>query len=147
MRIPLLVRCVGACILLTSLGCGEQGRDFQAASAAEQESPTREVLLSQELADMEGRDMSVIYLEYPPGTGADPHRHPAHTVLYVISGRVESSLDDGAPVTYGAGTSFYESPMRLHATFRNPSDSETFRGIAVMVRDTSQPITIMGDAR
>ena len=30
MRIPFPMWHVGACILLTSLGCGEQGRDFQA---------------------------------------------------------------------------------------------------------------------
>ena len=119
---------------------------IQAASAG-QESPKLEVLLSQELADMEERDMSVIYLEYPPGTGTDAHRHPAHTVVYVISGQVESSLDDSAPVIYGAGESWYESPMQLHATFRNPSETETFKAIAVMVRDTSKPITIMEDAR
>ncbi len=120
---------------------------IQAASAAGQESPTLDMLLSQELADMEERDMSVIYLEYPPGTGTGPHRHPAHTVVYVISGQVESSLDDSAPVIYGAGESWYESPMQLHATFRNPRDSETFKGIAVMVRDTTKPVVIMEDAR
>ncbi len=119
---------------------------IQAASAAGQESPTLNMLLSQELADMEERDMSVIYLEYPPGTGTGPHRHPAHTVVYVMSGQVESSLDDSAPVIYGAGESWYESPMQLHATFRNPSDSETFKGIAVMVRDTTKPVVIMEDA-
>ena len=119
---------------------------IQVAWSAGQESPKLEVLLSQELADMEERDMSLIYLEYPPGTSTDAHRHPAHTVVYVISGQVESSLDDSEPVIYGAGESWYESPMQLHATFRNPSDSETFKGIAVMVRDTSKPITIMEEA-
>ena len=119
---------------------------IQVAWSAGQESPKLEVLLSQELADMEERDMTLIYLEYPPGTGTDAHRHPAHTVVYVISGQVESSLDDSAPVIYGAGESWYESPMQLHATFRNPSDSEVFKGIAVMVRDTSKPITIMEKA-
>ncbi len=119
---------------------------IQVAWSAGQESPKLEVLLGQELPDMEERDMSLIYLEYPPGTGTDAHRHPAHTVVYVISGQVESSLDDSAPVIYGAGESWYESPMLLHATFRNPSDSETFKGIAVMVRDTSKPITIMEEA-
>ena len=119
---------------------------IQVAWSAEQESPKLEVLLGQELPDMEERDMTLIYLEYPPGTGTDAHRHPAHTVVYVISGQVESSLDDSEPVIYGAGESWYESPMQLHATFRNPSDSETFKGIAVMVRDTSKPITIMEEA-
>ncbi len=120
---------------------------IQVAWSAGQESPKLEVLLSQGLADMEGQDMTVIYLEYPPRTGTDAHRHPAHTVVYVISGQVESSLDDSAPVIYGAGESWYESPMQLHSMFRNPSDSETFKGIAVMVRDTTKPVVIMEDAR
>ena len=120
---------------------------IQVAYAAGQESPKMDMLLSQELPDMEERDMSLIYLEYPPGTGTEAHRHPAHTVVYVISGQVESSLDDGASVIYGAGESWYESPMQLHATFRNPSDSETFKVIAVMCeRDTSKPVVIMEDA-
>jgi quercetin dioxygenase-like cupin family protein len=67
-------------------------------------------------------------------------------MVYVISGQVESSVDDGAPVVYDPGESFYESPMQLHATFRNPSDTKPFKAIAVMVRDTSKPVTMMEDA-
>jgi quercetin dioxygenase-like cupin family protein len=111
------------------------------------DAPRLEVLLSQKLSDIEGREMTLIELEYPPGAGTAAHRHPAHTVVYVVSGQVESSVDDGAPIVYGPDQSWYESPMQLHATFRNPSDSKPFKAIAVMVRDTSKPITIMEAAQ
>ena len=114
--------------------------------AAAGDSPKVEVLLSQKLSDIEGQEMLLIELEYPPGVGTKPHRHPSHTVVYVISGQVESSVDDGTPIVYGPGESFYESRMQLHATFRNPSDTKPFKAIAVMVRDTSKPVTIMEDA-
>ena len=115
--------------------------------AAVSDAPRVEVLRSQKLADIEGREMLLIELEYPPGVETKPHRHPSHTFVYVISGQVESSVDDGAPTTYGPGESFYESPMQLHATFRNPSATEPFKAIAVMVRDTSKPVTMMEDSR
>jgi quercetin dioxygenase-like cupin family protein len=115
--------------------------------AAAGDSPKMEVLLSQKLSDLEGREMVLIELEYPPGVATKPHRHPSHTIVYVISGQIESSVDDGVPIVYGPGESFYESPMQLHATFRNPSATKPFKAIAVMVRDTSKPITIMEDAR
>lgn len=113
------------------------------ASAGDE--PMLEVLRSQKLADIKGREMLLIELEYPPGAATGPHRHPSHTMVYVISGQVESSVDDGAPVVYGPGESFYESPMQLHATFRNPSATKPFKAIAVMVRDTSKPVTMMED--
>lgn len=108
--------------------------------------PRMAVLRSQKLSDIEGREMLLIELKYPPGAATKPHRHSSHTMVYVISGQVESSVDDGAPVVYGPGESFYESPMQLHATFRNPSDTKSFKAIAVMVRDTSKPVTMMEDA-
>ncbi len=114
--------------------------------AAAGDLPRLEVLLSQKLLDIEGQEMLLIELEYPAGVETKPHRHPSHTVVYVISGQVESSVDEGARIVYGPGESFYESPMQLHATFRNPSDTKPFKAIAVMVHDTSKPVTIMEDA-
>lgn len=114
--------------------------------AAAGDAPRAEVLLSQKLSDIEGEELLLIELEYPPGAATKPHRHPSHTVVYVISGQVESSVDDAAPIVYGPGESFYESRMQLHATFRNPSNTRPFKAIAVMVRDTSKPVTIMEDA-
>ena len=119
----------------------------QTAWAAASGPPKMEVLFSQDLEDIDGRTLSLLNLEYPPGAASPAHRHPAHTVVYVVSGQVESSLDDGEPIVYGPGEVWYESPMQLHATFRNPSDTEPFKAIAFMVRDTSKPTTILDHGR
>ncbi len=116
----------------------------QTAWAAASGPPKIEVLFNLDLEDIDGRTITLTNLEYPPGAASPAHRHPAHTIVYVVSGQVESSVDDGEPVVYGPGDVWYESPMQLHATFRNPSDTEPFKAIAFMVRDTSKPATLLG---
>ncbi len=116
----------------------------QTAWAAASGPPKMEVLFNLDLEDIDGRTITLTNLEYPPGAASPAHRHPAHTIVYVVSGQVESSVDDGEPVVYGPGEVWYESPMQLHATFRNPSDTEPFKAIAFMVRDTSKPATLLG---
>ena len=116
---------------------------LQTAWAAASDPPKIEVLFNLDLEDIDGRTLSLTSLEYPPGAASPAHRHPAHTIVYVVSGQVESSVDDGDPIVYGPGEVWYESPMQLHATFRNPSDTEPFKAIAFMVRDTSKPTTIL----
>ncbi len=96
---------------------------------------TAQPLLSQSLADLEGRILTVSKLVYAPGQSATPHRHPAHLAAYVVSGQVESALDDQPPVLYGPGDVWYEAPMQLHRTFRNPSATEPVTVIVFGLRD------------
>ncbi len=119
---------------------------LQAAWAAASGPPKIEVLFELDLEDIDGKTITLTNLEYPPGAGTPAHHHPAHTVVYVVSGHVESSVDDAEPIVYGPGDVWYESPMQLHATFRNPSDTEPFKAIAFMIRDTSKPATLLGHA-
>jgi quercetin dioxygenase-like cupin family protein len=66
------------------------------------------------------------------------HRHPAYIMAYVVSGHVESAVDDEKPVVYGPGDVWYESHMQLHhRTFRNPSSTEPFTVIVFSVRDAA----------
>ena len=92
-------------------------------------------LLSQALAELDGRVLTISQLVYAPGQSATPHRHPAHLAAYVVSGQVESALDDQPPVLYGPGEVWYEAPMQLHRTFRNPSATEPVTVIVFGLRD------------
>ena len=117
---------------------------LQTQRAAANASPKSEVLFTHALEDIQDREITLVNLEYPPGAAAPQHRHPAHTIVYVVSGHVESSVDDQDPIIYGPGDVWYESPMQLHATFRNPSESEPFQAIAFMLRDSTKPLTLLG---
>ena len=119
----------------------------QTQRAAANAAPQSDVLFSHALEDIQDREITLTSLTYPPGAGAPAHRHPAHTVVYVVSGHVESSVDDQAPITYGPGEVWYESPMQVHATFRNPSDTEPFTAIAFMLRDNTKPPTLLGTGK
>jgi hypothetical protein len=104
-----------------------------AALALSPGSAAAQALMSRALPDLDGR------LVYQPGQSAEPHRHPAHLVAYVVSGRIESALDDQPPVLYGPGEFWYESPMQLHRTFRNPSATESVTVVVFGLRDPDAP--------
>jgi len=106
-----------------------------------------QALMSLPLPDLEGRLLTVSRLVYAPGQSADPHRHPAHLVAYVVSGRIESALDDQPPVVYGPGEFWYEQPMQLHRMFRNPSDNQPVTVIVFGLRDPDAPGLIPADAQ
>jgi len=96
-------------------------------------------LLSQTLAELDGRVLTISQLVYAPGQSAEPHRHPAYIAAYVVSGQVESGLDDEQSVLYGPGDVWYEAPMQLHRTFRNPSTTEPVTVIVFSLRDPGAP--------
>lgn len=96
-------------------------------------------LLNQTLAELDGRVLTISKLVYAPGQSAEPHRHPAHIAAYVVSGQVESGLDDEPSVLYGPGDVWYEAPMQLHRTFRNPSATEPVTVIVFGLRDPEAP--------
>lgn len=101
-------------------------------------------LLNQTLADLDGRILTISKLVYAPGQSAEPHRHPAYIAAYVVSGQVESGLDDERSVLYGPGDVWYEAPMQLHRTFRNPSATEPVTVIVFGLRDPETPSGAQG---
>jgi quercetin dioxygenase-like cupin family protein len=62
--------------------------------------------------------------------------------VYVVSGQVESALDDEPPVVYGPGEAWFESHRQLHRVFRNPSNTEPFTVIVFALRDADHPANV-----
>ena len=115
------------------------GYDARDASGQQLTGVSVEALLSQILKDVDGRQLAVTRLVYQPGASAMPHRHPAYLAAYVVSGRIESALDDEEPVLYGPGDAWFESHMQLHRVFRNPSTTEPVTVIVFALRDADHP--------
>ena len=126
-----------AVVSLAFGACGADGQQTVQVSV--------EQLLSATLADLGGRQLAVTKLTYPPGASATPHRHPAWLAVYVVSGHVESALDDEEPVLYGPGDVWHESHMQLHREFRNPSSSEPFVVIVFAIRDGQRTESVAPD--
>ena len=99
---------------------------------------------SHAIPNVPGKTVVAVEVSYPPGGASAPHRHArsAFVYAYVVSGEIESQVDDGSSRIYKAGESFYEVPGAHHRISRNASETMPAKLLAVFVVDTGdQPLT------
>jgi quercetin dioxygenase-like cupin family protein len=77
-----------------------------------------------ELADIPGKEMLMITVDYPPGAVDPVHRHDAHAFVYVLQGSIVMQVRGGKEVTLVPGQTFYEGPNDVHTVGRNASTTE-----------------------
>src|SRR3546814_1199972 len=65
------------------------------------------------------------------------HAKSAFIYAYVISGAIESKVNDGETRIYRAGESWSEPPDAIHSISRNASKAEPAKLLAVFVLDTN----------
>jgi quercetin dioxygenase-like cupin family protein len=99
-------------------------------------------VLKHALAGIEGKEVLMVTVTYPPGAGSPPHRHDANTFVYVLEGSVVMQVAGGQPVTLTAGQTFYESPTDIHAVSRNASSTQPAKILAILVKDAAKPATV-----
>ena len=84
------------------------------------------------------------FYNYAPGAASPSHTHAksAFIYAYVISGAIESKVNDGETRIYRAGESWSEPPGAIHSISRNASKTEPAKLLAVFVLDTNDnPLT------
>lgn len=101
--------------------------------AVAEETKIRQIL-SQDLADLNGKEGVLLTVEYAPGVSSAAHRHHAHTFVYVLEGTVVMQVKGGKAVTLGPGETFYESPDDIHLVSKNASDSERSKFLVFFVK-------------
>jgi quercetin dioxygenase-like cupin family protein len=82
-----------------------------------------------------GKEADMLTVEYAPGASSAPHRHNAHTFVYVLEGSVVMQVKGGKAVTLGPGQTFYESPDDVHTVSRNASSTEPAKFLVFFVKD------------
>ncbi len=103
--------------------------------AAAAEEPAVTSLVLKELADIPGKEVLMLVVDYPPG-GADPvHRHNAHAFVYVLEGSIVMQVRGGKEVTLTPGQTFYEGPSDVHTVGRNASSTEPAKFLVVLLKD------------
>ena len=92
----------------------------------------------QTIPNLPGKSLIAVEVEYPPGGASVPHVHAksAFIYAYVVSGAVESQVNDGKVRVYRAGESWSEPPGASHPISRNASKTESAKLLAVFVVDT-----------
>lgn len=96
-------------------------------------------VLSKDLPDFAGKEVVISTVEYPAGVASPPHRHDAHTFVYVLEGSVIMQVAGGQPMTLGPGQTFYENPSDVHATSKNASQTERAKIVVFMIKDKGKP--------
>ncbi|WFU21818.1 cupin domain-containing protein [Bradyrhizobium sp. CB1717] len=90
------------------------------------------------IPNVPGKSLIAVEVDYAPGAASLPHTHAksAFIYAYVISGAIESKVNDGETRIYRAGESWSEPPGAIHSTSRNASNTESAKLLAVFVLDT-----------
>lgn len=92
----------------------------------------------QAIPNLPGKSLIAVEVEYPPGGASVPHVHAksAFIYAYVVSGAVESKVNDGKLRIYHAGESWTEPPGASHSISRNASKTKPAKLLAVFVVDS-----------
>lgn len=93
----------------------------------------------QAIPNLPGKSLVAVEVQYPPGAASVPHVHAksAFIYAYVVSGAIESKVNDGEVRVYHAGESWSESPGARHLVSRNASKTEPAKLLAVFVVDSN----------
>lgn len=102
---------------------------------------TAEGLFQADVADASNQEIVVLEVTYPPGHSSDTHRHNAHTVVYVLEGKVKMAVAGGETLTLGPGEIFYESPEDVHSVSMNASDTEPAKILVYFLKAKGAPST------
>lgn len=92
----------------------------------------------QAITNIPGKSLVAVVVDYAPGGASPSHTHAKSAFIfgYVLSGEIESQVNDGPRRVYRAGESFYETPGSRHPVSRNASKTEPAKLLAVFVVDT-----------
>jgi quercetin dioxygenase-like cupin family protein len=107
-------------------------------AAAAQLSPvtgtsTRRDVIKQRLPGEPARDISLVEVTYPPGTGSPPHMHANGVMAFVVSGAIASKVGDEPEQIFNAGDAWWEPEGAIHRVSRNASSTLTATLLAIYI--------------
>ena len=98
-------------------------------------------LLTKDITEFQGKEMTMITVTVPPGVASAAHRHHAYVFVYVLEGSLLMQVEGGEPKQLGPGDTFYEKPSDVHVTSKNMSDSKPAKILVVMLKDKGTPVS------
>ncbi|MEY9324621.1 cupin domain-containing protein [Sinorhizobium fredii] len=92
------------------------------------------------IPNIPGKTLKAVIVDYPPGGASAPHSHAESSFIFahVLSGEIESKVNDGPTQTYRAGETWYEPPASKHLVSRNASKTRPAKLLAVFVLDSDE---------
>jgi quercetin dioxygenase-like cupin family protein len=104
-----------------------------AQAAPGQSASTRRDVIAERLPGDPERDITLVEVTYPPGTGSPPHVHANGVMAFVVSGAIVSKVGDGPGQTFRAGDAWWEPEGAIHRVSRNASSTESATLLAIYI--------------
>jgi len=123
------VRTLGAALVLAA-----SAQLAQPAHASDPPQPVVAPLMLKDLADVPGKEMIMITVDYPPGAVEHVHRHDGYAFVYVLEGSIIEGVRGGKEVTLTPGQTFYEGPTDVHTIGRNASKTKPAKFVVVLLK-------------
>src|ERR1700757_1626850 len=111
-------------------------------TASAQEAVKVSELMTKDLANVPGKEVTMITVDYAPGAADPVHRHNASAFVYVLEGSIEMQMKGGEKVTLHPGDTFYEDPAGIHLVGKNASDTKPAKFLVFLVKDKGAPLLI-----
>jgi quercetin dioxygenase-like cupin family protein len=127
MKIPSILAACAAIVIAAAM-----------PASADEMGQTVTPTFQQPITNIPGKSLIAVVVDYAPGGASPSHIHAKSAFIfgYVLSGEIESQVNDGPRRVYHAGESFYETPGSRHPVSRNASKTNPAKLLAVFVVDT-----------
>jgi quercetin dioxygenase-like cupin family protein len=119
------------------------------AAPATPTAPPRPPVFKHDLPNltMDGWEVTVSYVDYPPGRVGTAHHHAGFVLAYVLEGAVVTKISgQGEEKTYATGEMFYEQPGATHEVSKNASQTQPAKLLAMIFAKKGATLTTQGPA-
>ncbi|WP_218154763.1 cupin domain-containing protein [Paenibacillus sp. UNC496MF] len=138
---PMAVLVLVVSLIFTAYG---KKADTKAGAPAHVQAETVTPKFDQAIPNIPSKSLIAVEVDYAPGAASSPHTHAksAFIYAYVISGEIESKVNNGETRVYRTGESWFEPPNAIHQISRNASKTKPAKLLAVFVVDSDdKPLT------
>ena len=138
---------VASFALFAELVASARRADAQTPAASAPATPPaapRPPVFKHDLPDvsLEGWEVTVSHVDYPPGRVGPAHRHPGFVLAYVLEGAVIARISgQGEEKTYTVGQMFYEQPGATHEVSKNASQTQPAKLLAMIFAKKGSTLT------
>jgi quercetin dioxygenase-like cupin family protein len=95
---------------------------------------------------MEDWEVTVSYVDYPPGRVGQTHHHAGFVLAYVLEGAIVTKISGQEEKTYQTGEMFFEPPGSTHEVSNNASATQPARLLAMIFAKKGVQLTMAGPA-
>lgn len=92
--------------------------------------------------NLDGWEVTVSHVPYPPGRVGTAHKHAGFVLAYVVEGAVVAKVSGQGPErVYKAGEMFFEQPGATHEVSKNASQTEPAKLLALIFAPKGATLT------